>query len=67
MRILTPITEGNYLTQAALTNENERVFSEKIYLAVNDSPESWMEVTPDYKTQWEDEHKEESEFDDTQR
>lgn len=61
MRILTPTTEGNYLTQAALANENERVFSEKIYLAVNDSPESWMEVTPDYRAQWEAEHKEEPE------
>ena len=61
MRILTPTTEGNYLTQASLINEGERVFSEKIYLAVNDSPESWMEVTPDYKAQWEDEHKEEPE------
>ena len=61
MRILTPTTEGNYLTQATLTNENERVFSEKIYLAVNDSPESWMEVTPDYKTQWEAENRDEPE------
>lgn len=67
MRILTPTTEGNYLTQASLTNENERVFSEKIYLAVNDSPESWMEVTPDYKAQWEVEHQEEPESDDAER
>ena len=67
MRTLTPITEGNYLTQASLINENERIFSDKIYLAVNDSPESWMEVTPDYKAQWEVEHKEEPESDDTQR
>ena len=67
MRTLTPITEGNYLTQVSLINENERIFSDKIYLAVNDSPESWMEVTPDYKAQWEVEHKEEPESDDTQR
>ena len=39
-----------------MINDNERVFSEKIYLAVNDSPESWLEVTPDYKAQWELEH-----------
>lgn len=67
MTILTPTNEGNYLTQVSLSNEEERIFSDKIYLAVNDSPESWMEVTPDYKAQWEDEHKEEPEYDEPQR
>lgn len=37
--------EGHLLTQATDVEPQNRVYSEKIYLAVNDSPENWMEIT----------------------
>lgn len=37
--------EGHVLTQASDVEPQNRVYSEKIYLAVNDSPENWMEIT----------------------
>ena len=37
--------EGHVLTQATDVEPQNRVYSEKIYLAVNDSPENWMEIT----------------------
>ena len=43
-RVLEP-TEGHVLTQAAQVADNDRVFSAKVYLAANDSPETWREIT----------------------
>ena len=37
--------EGKTLTQAAEVTLQERVFSKKLYLAVNDSPDKWKEIT----------------------
>lgn len=37
--------EGHVLTQATDVEPQNRVYSAKIYLAVNDSPENWMEIT----------------------
>lgn len=43
-RVLEP-TDGHVLTQAAQVADNDRVFSAKVYLAANDSPASWREIT----------------------
>ncbi len=45
-RVLIP-DEGNYITQAADVNIEERVFSKEVFLAVNDSPSNWKEITED--------------------
>lgn len=37
--------EGKTLTQSAEVTLQERVFSKKLYLAVNDSPDKWKEIT----------------------
>ncbi len=37
--------EGMMLTQAAEVPDNERTYTDKIYLAVTDSPENWCEAT----------------------
>lgn len=37
--------EGKSLTQAAEVSLQERVFSKKLYLAVNDTPDNWKEIT----------------------
>lgn len=36
--------EGFKLTQANDVQLEQRVFSEKVFLAVNDSPDNWMEI-----------------------
>lgn len=36
--------EGFKLTQAIDVPLEQRVFSEKVFLAVNDSPDNWMEI-----------------------
>lgn len=36
--------EGFKLTQANDVPLEQRVFSEKVFLAVNDSPDNWMEI-----------------------
>ena len=45
-RVLTP-EQGNYITQAEEVDIIHRVFSEKVFLAVNDSPSNWKEITAD--------------------
>ena len=50
LRYLTP-SKGMWLTQVGET-EN-RVFSEQVILAVNDSPENWREATEQEKLEWE--------------
>ena len=43
-RVLTA-AEGHFLTQANLENVEGAVISTKVYLAVNDAPENWKEIT----------------------
>lgn len=43
VRVLEP-SEGHYLTQSGDINIDERVFSDKVYLAVTDSIENWIEI-----------------------
>ena len=45
MRVLTP-SEGYVITQADdNTPLQERIYSAKLYLAVNDSPDNYKEIT----------------------
>lgn len=44
VRIIEP-NDGYSLTQAANVDVTERIFSKKIFLAVNDSPTNWVEIT----------------------
>lgn len=43
-RVLVP-EEGHYITQAGEIEENQRIFSKEVFLAVNDSPDNWKEIT----------------------
>lgn len=54
LRRLTP-TEGMWLTQMSKTDA--RIFSQEIYLAVNDSPENWREATEQERLEWEEAEK----------
>lgn len=42
--ILEP-SENGWLTQKENVAIQDRIFSQKIYLAVNDSPSNWVEIT----------------------
>lgn len=44
VQIIEP-NEGFTLTQSAEVDVKARTFSKKIYLAVNDSPDNWKEIT----------------------
>lgn len=46
VQVLEP-NEGYVLTQSGEVELANRIFSEKIFLAVNDSPDNWMEITID--------------------
>lgn len=54
LRKLTP-KAGMWLTQVGET-EN-RVFSDGVYLAVNDSPDNWRDATEEEKLEYEAEEK----------
>lgn len=43
-RVLTA-SEGCFLTQANLESAENAILSTEVYLAVNDSPENWKEIT----------------------
>lgn len=45
-RVLVP-EEGHYITQAEEVEIKDRVFTTKVFLAVNDSPSNWKEITAD--------------------
>jgi len=45
-RVLIP-EEGHYITQAEEVDIEQRIFSKEIFLAVNDSPANWKEITED--------------------
>ena len=42
--ILQP-SEGYTLTQSADVKISERILSKKVFLAINDSPDNWNEIT----------------------
>ena len=44
VQIIEP-SEGYTLTQAANIEAKDRILSKKIFLAVNDSPDNWKEIT----------------------
>lgn len=56
--------EGMWLTQSADIPDEERVFTDSVFLAVNDSKERWRDATDQEKTEWE---KRISEFDDADK
>lgn len=43
-KVLVP-EEGHYITQAGEVADEERVFSKEVFLAINDSPANWKEIT----------------------
>ena len=44
MKILEPLS-GYVITQSYDVNIEERIFSKKLYLGVNDSEDNWKEIT----------------------
>lgn len=42
-------TKGLWLTQVEDVPPEERIFSDRVFLAKDDAPENWHEVTDDYK------------------
>ena len=44
VQIIEP-SEGFTLTQAGELEAKDRILSKKIFLAVNDSPDNWKEIT----------------------
>ena len=57
VQIIEP-SEGMWLKQKAATEIQEISFSKKVYLAINDSPDNWEEVSDEYKTEIEKKQKE---------
>lgn len=45
--------EGMWLTQSGDINDNERVFTDSVFLAVNDSKDRWRDATDQEKQEWE--------------
>lgn len=45
-------SEGKYLTQKELKNEDARTFSVSLYLADNDSEDNWIEATQEEYYEW---------------
>lgn len=54
LRYLTP-SEGMWLTQAYDTDN--RVFSDRVILGVNDTPDNWREAADQEKIEWEEAEK----------
>lgn len=46
--------EGMWLTQSGDIKDNERVFTDSVFLAVNDSKERWRDATQAEKDAWEE-------------
>lgn len=44
VQIIEP-TEGHILTQASDIDLKDRIFSEKVFLGINDKIENWKEIT----------------------
>lgn len=45
-------SEGMYLTQKEIENEDARVFAVSLFLADNDSADNWREVTMEEYYKW---------------
>lgn len=43
-RVITP-ENGFVLTQAGDVDIKDRIFSDKVFLGINDAPENWKEIT----------------------
>ena len=43
--IIIEPTDGHTLTQSAEVDVQERILSKKVFLAVNDHPSNWKEIT----------------------
>lgn len=54
-------SEGKYLTQKNLENENARVFTISLYLASNDSEDNWREATQEEYYNWQRKREEDME------
>lgn len=54
-RRLTP-TEGLWLTQKEVAEETNRIFSQLMYLGVNDSPDNYTEWTQEQYDAWQEEY-----------
>lgn len=48
-------SEGMYLTQKEIENENARVFAVSLFLADNDSADNWREATMEEYYKWQQE------------
>lgn len=46
--------QGMWLTQSGDIKDSERVFTDSVYLAVNDSKERWRDATQAEKDAWEE-------------
>ena len=58
--------ENMWLTQSADTPDEERVFTDSVFLAVNDSMERWRDATNEEKEAWEERVREtQEEFEDS--
>lgn len=57
VQIIEP-SEGMWLKQKSATEIKDITFAKKVYLAINDSPDNWEEVTDEYKTEIEQKQKE---------
>lgn len=47
-------SEGMYLTQANITENEERVFSKEVWLSINDGQENWVEWSEEQKAEYEE-------------
>lgn len=54
MRILEA-TEGNVLTQSKDAPVQNRILTYKVYLAVNDSPDNWKEISEEEAERYKEE------------
>lgn len=54
VHVLEP-SEGYVLTQVDDVNIEDRILSYKVYLAVNDSPDNWKEITETKAKEYRDE------------
>lgn len=54
MRILEA-TEGNVLTQSGDVLVQGRILTYKVYLAVNDSPDNWKEISEEEAERYKEE------------
>lgn len=58
--------ENMWLTQSEDISNNDRVYTDVVYLAVNDSESRWRDATNEEKDEWESRINEESEVEDVQ-